>query len=734
MNDEPKLAWDDEPAPAAPSGGGIPAGAIDFLTALFPEGALLGNLTINFRGLLHGQSPETACSYFAPSVTELALNGAGDQLGKWNADDRSVYIAPGIRRGREGTKGGVAGLAAFWVDLDAKTVLNKKTLTTEEREEGKRRARRWLDERLPPALRPSIVVDTGGGLQAWWLLKEPAWIGDDDYTIVTLEGYLKGLARHLGGDPAVTHVAALMRLPGFINRKYADAPVAKTLIFEPDRRFNPSDFTEYFQDVPQAAAAPRQDQDPDAPLGQLTPCLETCAFLQSCRDHPAEVSEPRWDAMVSNQGRVEGGREEAHAFSRGYPRYSARETDAKLDQALRASGPHTCAKIQELGFTGCPAGGHGVRSPAGLGWPKAISRAEHSDTDHPAPDWPLYDAADDWTFPEPAFIVAQLILERGVTWIGGAPKRYKSLLIYYICLAIACGRDLVAEKFRIHSHPKILYIAREDHGGRLNVRKKDTLTPWGLRPRPGALKVLIRPRFDLLNASHVAWLRDTCRLHGITVIVVDTWTALSPSADPLGAKEQTTLAAIVSQLAEDIAGAVVVIDHTRKNRPEGLALSSAEILGPSQKWQAAEHVVMVETTADRHRLEVFVEGKDAETERFFLAVSLEGSGTEKFTYAGTIEAIADAQRAVGDHNRDAVHRILVDAGKPLSIPEVYAAAHARQLDLASGTISNHLRALAQDRRATVSGKGKATRYLGIADAPSYAIGMRDSELFDGART
>src|SRR5713226_2544769 len=75
-------------------------------------------------------------------------------------------------------------------------------------------------------------------------------------------------------------------------------------------------------------------------------------------------------------------------------------------------------------------------------------------------------------------------------------------------------------------------------------------------------------------AAHVAWLRDTCR-EGITLVILDTWTALSPSADPTAAADQAKLSAAVVQLAEDIAGAVVVVDHSRKNRPDGQALSSA---------------------------------------------------------------------------------------------------------------------------------------------------------------
>ena len=45
----------------------------------------------------------------------------------------------------------------------------------------------------------------------------------------------------------------------------------------------------------------------------------------------------------------------------------------------------------------------------------------------------------------------------------------------------------------------------------------------------------------------------------------------------------------MTQLADDIHGVVVVVDHTRKNRPDGQSLSSAEVFGPVQKWSARAH-------------------------------------------------------------------------------------------------------------------------------------------------
>jgi DNA-binding transcriptional ArsR family regulator len=299
------------------------------------------------------------------------------------------------------------------------------------------------------------------------------------------------------------------------------------------------------------------------------------------------------------------------------------------------------------------------------------------------------------------------------------PKRFKSLLALYVALAIACRRETIAKRFRILSHPKILYIAREDGGSRLQERRDDILNAWGVKPPRGAIHFMIRPQFDLADPVHVAWLRDMCILNGITLVVLDTWTALSPGADPMGSRDQAQLAAAVVQLAEEINGLVIVIDHSRKNRPEGQILSSADIFGPPQKWAAAEHIVMLGATEDPRRIEVFIESKDGETGRFFLAVSPRGSGEEKFAYAGSVQDLADERRAVGDANRQAVLETLKANVEPLSASEIAALLEADERKMSLDTVQRHLAALQKTGSVRRTGAGRATRYS-FAAAPSAA--------------
>lgn len=96
------------------------------------------------------------------------------------------------------------------------------------------------------AIPPTVIVDSGGGFQYLWLLKEKL---DPAQFLSWAEGQGRALAHELGGD-AVQNIDRLLRLPGSPNLptpgKIAKGRVkrlARVILAEPGRRYKPTDLS-----------------------------------------------------------------------------------------------------------------------------------------------------------------------------------------------------------------------------------------------------------------------------------------------------------------------------------------------------------------------------------------------------------------------------------------------------------------------------------------------------------
>jgi hypothetical protein len=98
-------------------------------------------------------------------------------------------------------------------------------------------------------LPPSIILESGHGLQPWWLLKEP-WVFASDGDRAAAADLVKGWQSHLARlakergwkVDSTGDLARVLRLPGTINHKLRDEPVTVTIDFpENIRRYDPSD-------------------------------------------------------------------------------------------------------------------------------------------------------------------------------------------------------------------------------------------------------------------------------------------------------------------------------------------------------------------------------------------------------------------------------------------------------------------------------------------------------------
>lgn len=188
-------------APGAPPA--IDSGkAVDFLNHLF----LGTKLAVELRAL----PSKARLSTREPIKTERFI--------KTHAHE-NLYFGCATREGG-GDKSRCREVPALWADVDF-----KRTPVP--------RARQLL-ESFP--LRPSVVLESGGGWHVYFL------ICACDAHDSRIEAILRGLAAALGGDRAAAEVARIMRLPGTCNFKYQPPRASRVLEVNWERRYTLVDF------------------------------------------------------------------------------------------------------------------------------------------------------------------------------------------------------------------------------------------------------------------------------------------------------------------------------------------------------------------------------------------------------------------------------------------------------------------------------------------------------------
>ena len=142
-----------------------------------------------------------------------------------------VYVGVAPRLGEDGTKEGVARLQVVWADLDAKDGYTRDS-----------RIRQMSD--LP--LQPAIIVESGGGWHAYFLLKEPA---EGPEEMRRAEDVMRRMATKLGGDP-VHDRSRILRVPGTYNWKYGEPRPVVMERFDPDLRYELGELEEMVGSLP----------------------------------------------------------------------------------------------------------------------------------------------------------------------------------------------------------------------------------------------------------------------------------------------------------------------------------------------------------------------------------------------------------------------------------------------------------------------------------------------------
>ncbi len=217
------------------------------------------------------------------------------------------------------------------------------------------------------------VIFSGHGVQLFIKLINP--ILSDDYFDAVREHYkflcdkiqIALQAAGLIGtvDTSVFSAGRLMRFPNTINRKPGKddrisrvvQPKLTPIVFDIMQKSGISELKKPEQI--------HQDTIKKYPKPDTKAVLTGCAFIQNCFANQATVQEPAWYAAMSVVALLEDGHKLVHEMSEKHPGYSEHETNLKMDQALKNSGPRTCKDISTRwdGCKSCPHYGTDLTSP-----------------------------------------------------------------------------------------------------------------------------------------------------------------------------------------------------------------------------------------------------------------------------------------------------------------------------------------------------------------------------------
>lgn len=195
----------------------------------------------------------------------------------------------------------VLAIPALWIDIDYQDgdAHKKKNLPTQDEARG-------LIAEISKLRAPSIVVHSGHGYQAWWLLDAP-WLLPDVETRHTASETQKGwlyrvrdVARAHGWDvDATIDLARVMRVPGTMNLKGDPIPVT---IVSSDRqakkRYPTSEFAEFIGYVPEKdRKAPQARQETRQTAQRVVGASLTL-------DPSAQPPFDKWVALTENDRKV----------------------------------------------------------------------------------------------------------------------------------------------------------------------------------------------------------------------------------------------------------------------------------------------------------------------------------------------------------------------------------------------------------------------------------------------
>ncbi len=249
--------------------------------------------------LLFGSAPPGAWLTVSTKRDSAARSAPGDPLvTRWfqvsrlreagayaaeQAETTNVYVGMGLRRQQlgpnsRGSASDVGVITALWIELDVAGGTHEAS------------SRRYFKDKVEALaflqglpLRPSVVIDSGGGVHAHWLLREPFLIEEEterELAAGLVRGWQAFVRRQTVYEIDSTFdLARILRPPGTFNRK--DGRVHPTsVLWQSDARYNPDDFADWIE-IGEMASPQRVPQGMALKPGAEPPAMKFLALYQN---------------------------------------------------------------------------------------------------------------------------------------------------------------------------------------------------------------------------------------------------------------------------------------------------------------------------------------------------------------------------------------------------------------------------------------------------------------------
>lgn len=327
-----------------------------------------------------------------------------DELANW-----SVWFTPSLFREQKRAQVNAYAAQSLWTDLDVDPTGAKPGTYASVQDAW---AAIWQFAQVAQFF-PHIVVDSGRGLQVFWLLSRPVNTTEWQQLALRLSVILK--TNGVRYDPSrATDIASWMRLPGVQNPK-PGARVASVVYWGSQPRWSPENLIQAWGHivvahlmadligkvngqsitVPQSCWDLRSNMDlSDFQLSWADFCSNAngahcprITWAIQPQNQPY-IAEPEWYALLGFFRAFEGGRWLAHEASRYHPGYDPAATDRKYFQWQGRAPSRATFQTKLTNIPGAPScdtcpNAHACKSPAQ--WGKRVPKVIPIQQVQPAP-------------------------------------------------------------------------------------------------------------------------------------------------------------------------------------------------------------------------------------------------------------------------------------------------------------------------------------------------------------